>query len=285
MGKKFLISANCEKTAIKMTNGGYFDDECDRDSFSEVMEAFDNNIPFSKVDEYRKSLSILTAKFKDIEIFHNHSLKSNYVKVIDILINEFGKSYAEEIRFILSNQYTNQNRISFAFASKLDDNIMAVGVISEHRLHKLDGIKIVWELLWLTTTSRNRGYGKKVWSDISLIASNRGVSGILVPSTEKALPFWLKREPCTYSIANHIIRSDTIYVMEDIKMICKEKHIEIANNISTNEKLEEYRKFYINLISKPVKSRKHTYPVSNTEGRPYRWGPSGSTHVWYLPKK
>lgn len=143
--------------------------------------------------------------------------------------------------------------MTFAFACKEGDDIIAVGAIAEHRINTT----IVWELLWFNSLTVNCGHGTKSWSMITKLSNERKASAILVPSTNRALPFWLKVKTINTTRVNYIIRSET--KPDDIYLYLRKHNIQLKFDYSTSR---------LRKLSKA----------------PYRWTPSNATHVWFLIK-
>ncbi len=261
---KISMSSISEKVAINISTKSFICPTQFKYAYDESLKMLLSNNRFLVYDEFKKSLLIIAHYDTNIIIINKHTPKDIINICINNLSTAFGNKNLNDIRTLFCDKCINERCLSIPFYYESNGKYIGFGIINEHVLHnKL----IVWEILWFTSLEENKGNGGTIWKQINTIASNRNIDAILVPSTNKAIGFWLKVDTEKFYLSDHIIRFDKIYVDETIKKICNEINISIENHIHINKNLIKYRKFY-----------------NNNSEKPYKWDTYGSTHIWYFRK-
>ena len=149
-----------------------------------------------------------------LEVLHAASSKDVADQCGAILKGAFGEHYGAELDGVLNGDAcaNQENDRTFVVAWRAGGIVHAAGVVAERRVFqgKAAPRKVVWEVLWLCapSTGRNLGHGSRAWAALAALAAARRVEGVLVPSTDAALLFWLgcASDKCPLSVT--VLRED-----------------------------------------------------------------------------
>ena len=241
-----------------------------------------------------------------LEVLHAASSKEIADQCGAILKGAFGEHYGAELDGVLNGGAcaNQENDRTFVVAWRAGGIVHAAGVVAERRVFqgKAAPRKVVWEVLWLCapSTGRNLGHGSRAWAALAALAAARRVEGVLVPSTDAALLFWLgcASEKCPLSA--HVLRED-----------CADGWLARSTQFQKRGTVDRVRRAFDGLeararpgkglaglyeataVQAPTSTggrlrRRRSKPslvaaAAAFEGRPFRWDPSEATHVWFFP--
>ncbi len=241
-----------------------------------------------------------------LEVLHAASSKAVADQCGAILKGAFGEHYGDELDGVLRGDAcaNQENDRTFVVAWRAGDIVHAAGVVAERRVFqgKAAPRKVVWEVLWLCAPSdgRNRGHGSRAWAALAALAAARRVEGVLVPSTDAALLFWLGCASDKCPLSSVVLRED-----------CADDWVARSSQFQKRGTVDRVRRAFDGLEARarPGKGLAGLYEAtavqapSSTggrlrrrrskpslvaaaaafEGRPFRWDPSEATHVWFFP--
>jgi len=150
-----------------------------------------------------------------LEVLHAASSKDVADQCGAILKGAFGEHYGAELDGVLNGDAcaNQENDRTFVVAWRAGDIVHAAGVVAERRVFqgKAAPRKVVWEVLWLCapSTGRNLGHGSRAWAALAALAAARRVEGVLVPSTDAALLFWLGCASDKCPLSSIVLREDS----------------------------------------------------------------------------
>lgn len=263
MGKLLVLSIYTEQVANEISLTGNYDKSLIQDVLNEIIILLKSDKKMQSIDEFRKILSILSMG----GIVHNSTPIYIIKDAYKILINSFGKNNKTDIDAVFKGISYNQNYRSFIIVFLKDHIVYASGIVIEHQIKAKNKRINTWELQWVSSLQKNKGYGSKLWKLLVNLASKRRIDGILVPATQKALPFWLKQNSDLCPI------NETILLDNDSK-----------------ETISIVKKFGYKIKNRPCKNLSALYSInkSNTpmfKVNPYKWSIKDTIHIWFLPKQ
>ena len=150
-----------------------------------------------------------------LEVLHAASSKDVADQCGAILKGAFGEHYGAELDGVLQGDAcaNQENDRTFVVAWRAGDVVHAAGVVAERRVFqgKAAPRKVVWEVLWLCAPSERtgRGHGSRAWAALAALAAARRVEGVLVPSTDAALLFWLGCASDKCPLSSVVLREDS----------------------------------------------------------------------------
>ena len=241
-----------------------------------------------------------------LEVLHAASSKDVADQCGAILKGAFGEHYGDELDGVLQGDAcaNQENDRTFVIAWRAGGAVHAAGVVAERRVFqgKAAPRKVVWEVLWLCapSTGRNLGHGSRAWAALAALAAARRVAGVLVPSTDAALLFWLGRASEKCPLSTVVLREDCV---DDwaAKSTQFQKRGTVDRVRRAFEGLEARARpgkglaglYEATAVQAPTPSggrlrRRRSKPslvaaAAAFEGRPFRWDPSEATHVWFFP--
>ena len=241
-----------------------------------------------------------------LEVLHAASSKDVADQAGAILKGAFGEHYGDELDGVLNGDAcaNQENDRTFVVAWRAGGVVHAAGVVAERRVFqgKAAPRKVVWEVLWLCAPSdgRNRGHGSRAWAALASLAAARRVEGVLVPSTDAALLFWLGCASDKCPLSSVVLREDSA-----------DDWVARSSQFQKRGTVDRVRRAFDGLEARarPGKGLAGLYEAtavqapSSTggrlrrrrskpslvaaaaafEGRPFRWDPSEATHVWFFP--
>ncbi len=241
-----------------------------------------------------------------LEVLHAASSKDIADQCGAILKGAFGEHYGAELDGVLNGDAcaNQENDRTFVVAWRAGGIVHAAGVVAERRVFqgKAAPRKVVWEVLWLCapSTGRNLGHGSRAWAALAALAAARRVEGVLVPSTDAALLFWLGCASDKCPLSTTVLRED-----------CTDGWLARSTQFQKRGTVDRVRRAFDGLeararpgkglaglyeataVQAPTPSggrlrRRRSKPslvaaAAAFEGRPFRWDPSEATHVWFFP--
>ena len=241
-----------------------------------------------------------------LEVLHAASSKAVADQAGAILKGAFGEHYGAELDGVLNGDAcaNQENDRTFVVAWRAGGVVHAAGVVAERRVFqgKAAPRKVVWEVLWLCapSTQRGRGHGSRAWAALASLAAARRVEGVLVPSTDAALLFWLGCASDKCPLSSVVLREDS-----------SDGWLARSTQFQKRGTVDRVRRAFDGLEARarPGKGLAGLYEAtavqapSSTggrlrrrrskpslvaaaaafEGRPFRWDPSEATHVWFFP--
>ena len=240
-----------------------------------------------------------------LEVLHAASSKDVADQCGAILKGAFGEHYGAELDGVLNGDAcaNQENDRTFVVAWRAGDVVHAAGVVAERRVFqgKAAPRKVVWEVLWLCgpSNSRGRGHGSRAWAALAALAAARRVEGVLVPSTDAALLFWLGCASDKCPLSSVVLREDST-----------EGWLARSTQFQKRGTVDRVRRAFGDLeaVARPGKGLAGLYEATAVqaptptggrlrrrskpslvaaaaafEGRPFRWDPSEATHVWFFP--
>ena len=241
-----------------------------------------------------------------LEVLHAASSKAVADQCGAILKGAFGEHYGDELDGVLNGDAcaNQENDRTFVVAWRAGDIVHAAGVVAERRVFqgKAAPRKVVWEVLWLCAPShaRGRGHGSRAWAALAALAAARRVEGVLVPSTDAALLFWLGCASDKCPLSSVVLRED-----------CADGWLARSSQFQKRGTVDRVRRAFDGLEARarPGKGLAGLYEATAVqaptptggrlrrrrskpslvaaaaafEGRPFRWDPSEATHVWFFP--
>lgn len=259
--KKLLLSIYAEQIANDISLNSNYNKPLTLNVMNEILHLIKSEKKMQSVDEFRKILSILSWG----SILHNSTPKYIIKEAYIILMNSFGKNNKEYLDIVFEGNSYNNNYRSFIIVLLENNTVCAACIVIEHQLKKSNKKKVItWEAQFLSSLQPNKGYGSKIWNLLTDLASKRNnIDAILVPSTKKALSFWLKQNSKNCPIHNTILIDD--------------------DSLNIN-KLEKYT-----IKKQPCDKLYNLYSVSKSNisnfKSPYKWCVRDTIHIWFLPKK
>jgi len=263
MGKLLVLSIYTEQVANEISLTGNYNKSLIEGVLNEIIILLKSDKKMQSIDEFRKILSILSMG----GIVHNSTPRYIINDAYKILINSFGKNNKVDIDVVFKGISYNQNYRSFIIVFLKDHMVYASGIVVEHQLKAKNKRTNTWELQWVSCSQKNKGYGSKIWKSLTYLASQRHIDGILVPSTQKALPFWLKQNSELCPI------NKTILVDSDSK-----------------DTIAIVKKFGYKIRNHPCKKLSTLYSTNKLnidmfKANPYKWSLKDTIHIWFLPKQ
>jgi len=258
--KKLLLSVYAEKIAIDISLNNNYTKPLPKNVVNEILYLLKSEKKMQSIDEFRKILSILSFG----KIINNSTPEYIINEAYQILINSFGKNNKDYLDIIFKGKLYNNYYRSFIIVLLENNTVCATSIIIEHELKKKNKKNVItWEVQFFSSLKYKKGYGSKLWNLITNLASKRNIDAILVPSTKKALSFWLKQNSIICPIYNTIL----------------------INNDSLNiNKLDKYK-----IKKQPCDKLYNLYSLNkfNTSEfkSPYKWCIQDTIHVWFFPKK
>ena len=241
-----------------------------------------------------------------LEVLHAASSKDVADQCGAILKGAFGEHYGDELDGVLNGDAcaNQENDRTFVVAWRAGGVVHAAGVVAERRVFqgKAAPRKVVWEVLWLCapSTGRNLGHGSRAWAALAALAAARRVEGVLVPSTDAALLFWLgcASEKCPLSAT--VLREDSTdgWLARSTQFQKRGTVDRVRRAFDGLEARARPGKGLAGLyeataVQAPSSTggrlrRRRSKPslvaaAAAFEGRPFRWDPSEATHVWFFP--
>jgi len=241
-----------------------------------------------------------------LEVLHAASSKDVADQCGAILKGAFGEHYGAELDGVLNGDAcaNQENDRTFVVAWRAGGAVHAAGVVAERRVFqgKAAPRKVVWEVLWLCapSTGRNLGHGSRAWAALAALAAARRVEGVLVPSTDAALLFWLgcASDKCPLSAA--VLREDSAddWAARSTQFQKRGTVDRVRRAFDGLEARARPGKALAGLyeataVQAPTPTggrlrRRRSKPslvaaAAAFEGRPFRWDPSEATHVWFFP--
>ena len=333
--KRLLLSAYCERVANALARGGDAvpEDEL-KNAAAEAATLLALQMHLRDTNEWRMCLALLAATTEaaapppcpavtdsgdevttppapqplqaHLEVLHAASPAAVAAQAGAVLKETFGEHYGDEIDDVLQgNACANQeNDRTFVVAWRAAGVVQAAGIVAERRVFvgKNAPRKIVWEVLWLCaqTAARGRGHGTRAWAALARVAAWRGVAGVLVPSTDAALLFWLGAASAHCPLGVTLLREDgaagwaarsTQFQKRGTVDRVRRAVAGLAVAARPGAGLAG---LYEATAAAPVASgggrlrRRRSRPslvaaAAACEGRPYRWNPSEATHLWFFP--
>jgi hypothetical protein len=241
-----------------------------------------------------------------LEVLHAASSKDVADQCGAILKGAFGEHYGAELDGVLQGDAcaNQENDRTFVVAWRAGGIVHAAGVVAERRVFqgKAAPRKVVWEVLWLCapSESRGRGHGSRAWAALAALAAARRVEGVLVPSTDAALLFWLGCASDKCPLSSVVLREDST-----------EGWLSRSTQFQKRGTVDRVRRAFDGLEARarPGKGLAGLYEATAVqaptpgggrlrrrrskpslvaaaaafEGRPFRWDPSEATHVWFFP--
>ena len=130
------------------------------------------------------------------------------------ILGAFGEHYGDELDGVLQGDAcaNQENDRTFVVAWRAGGHCPRGG--RRRGATRLQGKaaprKVVWEVLWLCAPSdgRNLGHGSRAWAALAALAAARRVEGVLVPSTDAALLFWLGCASDKCPLSSVVLRED-----------------------------------------------------------------------------
>ena len=241
-----------------------------------------------------------------LEVLHAASSKAVADQCGAILKGAFGEHYGGELDSILNGDAcaNQENDRTFVVAWRAGDIVHAAGVVAERRVFqgKAAPRKVVWEVLWLCAPShaRGRGHGSRAWAALAALAAARRVEGVLVPSTDAALLFWLGCASDKCPLSSVVLREDCAGDWA-VKSTQFQKRGTVDRVRRAFDGLEARARpgkglaglYEATAVQAPSSTggrlrRRRSKPslvaaAAAFEGRPFRWDPSEATHVWFFP--
>ena len=241
-----------------------------------------------------------------LEVLHAASSKAVADQCGAILKGAFGEHYGDELDGVLNGDAcaNQENDRTFVVAWRAGDIVHAAGVVAERRVFqgKAAPRKVVWEVLWLCAPSerRGRGHGSRAWAALAALAAARRVEGVLVPSTDAALLFWLGCASDKCPLSSVVLREDSSgdWVARSSQFQKRGTVDRVRRAFDGLEARARPGKGLAGLyeataVQAPTPTggrlrRRRSKPslvaaAAAFEGRPFRWDPSEATHVWFFP--
>lgn len=264
MKKHLLLSVCSEKLANDIAIHNDIEEDVLETVLLEINDLILSPKKLQTLDEFRKMLCILSCN-NLIRIIHNQTPKQIVNDSLSNLLDTFGSNHKDEIHKLFRGIDSKTYR-TFVVTYQDNNRIVCSSIIVEHQFKSSNGkIVITWELLWICCSDKKKGFGSKTWKDITNLAAMRRIDGILVPSTNKALPFWLKRNSKECAINKTIIAQE---IRKEEKLLIQSNGYKVSESPCTNI-VNLYRESKI----KPFR------------GSPYRWMPDEANHLWFIPSK
>ena len=241
-----------------------------------------------------------------LEVLHAASSKDVADQAGAILKGAFGEHYGDELDGVLNGDAcaNQENDRTFVVAWRAGAIVHAAGVVAERRVFqgKAAPRKVVWEVLWLCapSESRGRGHGSRAWAALAALAAARRVEGVLVPSTDAALLFWLGCASDKCPLSSVVLREDCAGDWA-VKSTQFQKRGTVDRVRRAFDGLEARARpgkglaglYEATAVQAPSSTggrlrRRRSKPslvaaAAAFEGRPFRWDPSEATHVWFFP--
>jgi hypothetical protein len=338
--KRLLLSAYCERVAKAVAKGDAVPADELKNAVAEATSHLASPLHLRHTDEFRMCLALLAATqtpaappppplcravtdsgdsdgdaappapppppHPRLEVLHAASSKDVADQSGAILKGAFGEHYGGEVDGVLQGDAcaNQENDRTFVVAWRAGGIVHAAGVVAERRVFrgKAAPRKVVWEVLWLCapSESRGRGHGSRAWAALAALAAARRVEGVLVPSTDAALLFWLGCASEKCPLSSVVLRED-----------CSGDWTARSTQFQKRGTVDRVRRAFggLEARARPGKGLAGLYEATAVqapspsggrlrrrrskpslvaaaaafEGRPFRWDPSEATHVWFFP--